>query len=55
MTDAIIVEAGVETLELFDKCLESLFAQALSTGSPALLATHKELADVRQAFQPHQE
>ena len=55
MTAAINAEELSDTLEVFDKCLESLFVQALQTGSSSLLATHKELTDVRQAFGPHQE
>jgi hypothetical protein len=54
-TSVTSLEVSADTLEVFDKCLESLFVQALQTGSQSLLATHKELTDVRQAFEPHGE
>jgi len=44
-----------ETFDLFDKCLEQLFVQALQTGSQILLATHKELIVVRQLLSPSEE
>lgn len=49
------VEVSPHALAVLDSCLGSLFHQALQTGSQALLAIHKELTDVRQALQPHQE
>jgi hypothetical protein len=54
-TDVTSVEVTAETLDLFDKCLEQLFVQALQTGSQILLATHKELIVVRQLLSPSEE
>jgi hypothetical protein len=50
-----VTSADKQTLVVFDKCLESLFVRALTSGDHSLLAIHKELTDVRQQFQPHGE